>query len=55
MFDSQTLPLVHVERPGALAVAVALGAILLPVAGLAVDLSIVNGQRGAVQALPADH
>lgn len=55
MFDSQTLPFVHVESPGALAVAVALRAVLLPVAGLAVYLSVVNGQCGAVQALPTDH
>lgn len=48
MFDSQPLSSVHVERPCALAVAVALGAVLLPVAGLAVDLLVVNSQRGAV-------
>lgn len=48
MFDPQALSFVHVERPGSLAVAVALGAVLLPVAGLAVDLSVVNCQCGAV-------
>lgn len=55
VFDSQTLPFVHVERPGTLAVAVAFRAVLLPVAGIAVDLGVVNGQCGAVQVLPADH
>lgn len=55
VFDPQALSFVHVERPGPLTVAIALGAVLLPIAGLAVDLSVVNSQCGAVQALPADH
>lgn len=54
-FNSQALPSVHVQGPCPLAIAVAFGAILLPVAGLAVDLLVVAGQRGAVQALLADH
>lgn len=48
MFDSQSLSSVHVESPCALTIAVAFGAVLLPVAGLAVDLLVMNSQRGAV-------
>lgn len=55
MFDAQPLAPVHVQGPGPLAVAVAFGPVLLAVAGLAVDLLVVDGDRGAVQALPADH
>lgn len=55
VFDSQTLPFVHRERAGTLAVAVAFRAVLLPVAGSAVDFGVVSGHCGAVQVLPADH
>lgn len=48
MFDSQPLSSVHVERPCPLTVAVAFRAILLPIAGLAVDLLVMNSQCGAV-------
>lgn len=48
MFDSQPLSSVHVERPRSLTVAVAFGAILLPVAWLAVDLLVMNRQGGAI-------
>lgn len=48
MFDSQSLSSVHVEGPSPLPVAVTFGAVLLPVARLAVDLLVVNSQCGAV-------
>lgn len=48
MFDSQPLSSVHVERPCPLTVAVAFRAVLLPIAGLAVDLLVMNSQCGAV-------
>lgn len=48
VFDSQPLSSVHVERPRPLAITVALRAVLLPIARLAVDLLLMNSQRGAV-------
>ena len=53
--DAERLPLVHAQGARALPVAVALGPILLAVAGLAVDLLAVHGHSGAVQVLLADH
>lgn len=47
-FDSQPLPSVHAQGPRPLPVAVALGAVLLGVAGPAVELQVVDGHRGAV-------
>ena len=55
MSDAERLPLVHAQGARALPVAVALGPILLAVAGLAVDLLAVHGHSGAVQVLLADH
>lgn len=55
VWDPQTLPLVHVEGAGSLAVAVAFRAVLLAVACLAVDFIAVNSHSCAVQVLPADH
>lgn len=46
---------VRAQRPGALTVAIAFWPILLAIAGLAVDLRLVRGHRGAVQAFPAGH
>lgn len=48
VFDSQPLSTVHVECPRPLTIAVAFGAVLLAIAGLAVDLLVVTGQCGAV-------
>lgn len=48
VFDSQPLSSVHVERPRPLTITVALRAVLLPIARLAVDLLLMNSQRGAV-------
>lgn len=55
VLDAQRLPLVHAQRAGALPIAIALGPVLLAVAGLAVDLLTVHSHRGAVQILLADH
>lgn len=55
MFHTQVLPLVHVQSACSLAIAITLWTVLLPIAGLAVHLVIVNCHCGAVQTLPADH
>lgn len=54
-FDSQRLPLVGAQGPCSLPIAVAFGAILLAVAGLAVDLFPVHSYGGAVEVLFTDH
>lgn len=53
--DAERFPLVHAQGARTLPVAVALGPILLAVAGLAIDLLAVHGHSGAVQVLLADH
>lgn len=52
--DAEVLARVHAERPRALPVAVALGAMLLGIAGLAEDLRAVRRHRRAVQVLTAN-
>lgn len=47
-FDAQPLAAVHIERSRPLAVPVSFRAVLFAIAGLAVDLLVVDGQRGAV-------
>lgn len=55
VFDSQRLALVSAQGPGSHPVSVALGAVLLAIAGLAVDLLSMHGNGGAVQVLLTDH
>lgn len=55
IFDSQRLALVSAQGPCSLPVSIALGAILLAVAGLAVDLLSMHSNGGAVQVLLTDH
>jgi len=55
VFDSQGLAPVRAQGPRALAESIALGAVLLAVAGLAVDLLSVHSDCGAVQVLLTDH
>lgn len=55
IFDSQRLALVSAQGPGSHPVSVALGAVLLAIAGLAVDLLSMHGNGGAVQVLLTDH
>lgn len=52
---TQVLPFVHAESACSLAITIALWTILLPVAGFAVNLIIMNRHSGAVQTLPTDH
>lgn len=55
MCDTQGLSLVHAECPGSLAITVTFWPVLLAVARLAVDFIHTNGDRCAVQVLPAHH
>lgn len=55
VFDSQRLALVGAQGPGAHPIPIALGAVLLAIAGLAVDLISMHSNSGAVQVLLTDH
>lgn len=53
--EAQVFACVGAEAAGALSKPDPLGAVLAPIAGLAVDLRLVSCDRGAVQSLPTGH
>lgn len=55
MLNTQSLSLVHAERPCSLTITVAFWPVLLAVARLAVDFLLMNSHSCAVQVLPTHH